>query len=50
MDKKPYVSQSQPINEPSGSGCDDGAVELPQNMNQIDFQTMKAANDTTKVS
>lgn len=47
MDRKlPYVSQSQPLNEASGGAsdiaCDD---ELPQN----NFQTMKAANDTTKV-
>lgn len=54
MDKKPYVLQSQPLNEPSeaasGVVCDDDATaELSQNVNQIDFQTMKAANDTTKV-
>lgn len=53
MDKKSYVSHSLPLSESSGatSGvCDDGANELPQNINQIDFQTMKAANDTNKVS
>lgn len=53
MDKKSYVSQSQLLNEPSetssGVTCDDGAAELPQNINQMDFQTMKAANDTAKV-
>lgn len=53
MDKKSYVSQSQSLIESSGSGVicdeDDAATELPQNVNQIDFQTMKAANDTTKV-
>lgn len=54
MDKKPYVSQSQQLNETSeaasGVICDDDdAAELPQNVNQIDFRTMKAANDTTKV-
>lgn len=52
MDKKSYVSQSQPLNESSGVassvGCDD-AAEMPQNVNRIDFQTMKAANDTPKV-
>lgn len=51
MDKNSYVSQSQPLNEASGGGastiaCDD---ELPHNISQINFQTMKAANDTTKV-
>lgn len=53
MDKKSYVSQSQLLNEPSetssGVTCDDSAAELPQNINQMDFQTMKAANDTAKV-
>lgn len=51
MDKKSYVSQPQSLNESSGSGviCDEDDAELPQNVNQIDFQTMKAANDTTKV-
>ncbi|XP_031635487.1 uncharacterized protein CG10915 [Contarinia nasturtii] len=52
MDKKPYVLQSQPIGElfgvASGIDCDDDAAELSQNINQIDFQTMKAVNDTTK--
>lgn len=51
MDKKPYISQSQPIGElrTSGIDCDDCAAELPQNINQIEFHTVKAANDTTKV-
>lgn len=54
MDKKPYASQSQLLNEPNEGGgsimCDDGADELPPNINQMAFQTMKAANDTAKVS
>lgn len=53
MDKKAYVSQSQQLNETSGAASgvifDDDVAEFPQNVNQIDFQTMKAANDTTKV-
>lgn len=59
MDKKSYISQSQLLNEQSNeSACGGGGVsitaanvavtELPSN--QMDFQTMKAASDTAKVS
>lgn len=53
MDKKPYVSQSQLSNESNDAACgithDDGTDELPSNINQLEFQTMKAASDATKV-
>lgn len=53
MDKKPYVSQSQLLNESNEIACgithDDGADDLPSNINQMEFQTMKAASDTAKV-
>lgn len=52
MDKKPYVSQMQSMNEPStaasGNACEDGAAELPHSFNQMDFQAMKAIKDLTK--
>lgn len=54
MDKKLFITQSQPSSEPSGTSsginCDDGGTELPQNINQTDFQTIKVTNDTNKVS
>lgn len=56
MDKRPYVSQSQLLNEQSneiacGIAHDDGTITATEfSSNQIDFQTMKAANDTAKKS
>lgn len=56
MDKRPYVSQSQLLNEQSneiacGITHDDGSIGATElSSNQMDFQTMKSANDTAKVS
>lgn len=56
MDKRPYVSQSQLLNEQSneiacGIAHDDGTIVATEfSSNQMDFQTIKAANDTAKVS
>lgn len=55
MDKRPYVAQSQLLNEQSneitcGETHDDGSIAATVLSSQMDFQTMKAANDTAKVS
>lgn len=55
MDKRPYASQSQLLNEQSneitcGVTHDDGSIAATDISSQMDFQTMKAANDTAKVS
>lgn len=55
MDKRPYVSQSQLLNEQSNEitcvgAHDDGSIAATELSSQMDFQTMKAANDTAKVS
>lgn len=45
MDKKQSGSS-----DPTGTmAAHEGASENPLEINQIDFQTMKAASDTTKV-
>lgn len=54
MDKKQFVSQSQTSNDSSGTSASGASSshannEIPLEISQMDFQTMKAASDTAKV-